>query len=701
MVGDIFVGALLVFSGCINLLAIGAFWVTPSLRTTANRFVVNLLVVNFISCLILSPFAFSVNESSPTTTPDAVQNASFNDNRNLTKADNNFTAALNQTSIIEDGYSARKIENFLMIKYQSWSLDLVVALSVLSVLLVVMDTFIAVTDPLRYHSRISDLKAWFLIAFCWVFGISFGIASALRKHEEEFFLSSNLEKLVDNNVYNTMFLLTYFLAIIIIPFLLVILMYWRIYSEARESGQRMRQNGSSPLLQSALNLAATATAHQQQSTILTNPQCLLLVTSSPQTNKHPHNALNKQQTSDSSSYFHQPNQSTAADGLTMKIDKQDYYGVINNNNINQQINLNANNHLSYINNGAFSDTKTFLLSSPPHELMPMLSTIDETSATSVAPKSQQHQNILLTLTTACDPTMKRNHSAKHLLEEENMFIGDLRQVRSTPNLQKQFYESSSELLSHQQEQTLELPSSIQASPKALRYMTSLRHRLSNASSLFKYREEGRAARISILVVIMFLLTYFPFGLLSLIHGQDSILKESNITLLSILFVLLANVCSPIIFAYRNKRVRRGVRRLLGIDKKTNERLEKLNSLKRSCSSRIKNYRQNNLHKSLNLGFKGSKANNIRRTQSFVTCKYLTPPDASKIALNGSYSEDHHHHHHQQQQQKQHQNQNQNQNKEKKSILKIVCDSSRKFGCQFSNCQSGQQEPVFKTTPVEV
>lgn len=192
---------------------------------------------------------------------------------------------------------------------------------------------------------------------------------------------------------------------------------------------------------------------------------------------------------------------------------------------------------------------------------------------------------------------------------------------------------------------------------------------------------------------MFLLTYFPYGLLSLIHGQDNIIKESNITLLSILFVLLANLCSPIIFAYRNKRVRRGVRRLLGIDKKTNERLEKLNSLKRSCSSRIKNYRQNNLHKSLNLGFKGSgiKENNIRRTQSFVTCKYLTPSDAAKVALSGSHIIDVHH------QSPKHLATA----KEKKSILKIVCDSSRKFGCQFSNCQSGHQEPITETRPVEV
>jgi hypothetical protein len=441
MIADIFVGIVLVISGCINLLAIGGFWMTPSLRTTANRFVINLLLINFISCLILSPFAFSVSTDPPTSI------ASLN------------ATTFNQTEspIIET------IENFSMQKYQCWSLDFVVALSVLAVMLVVMDTFVAVTDPLRYHARISDCKAWFLIAFCWVLGISFGVASVLRSHESHA-LSTQID---DKNVYNMLFLVTYFLLIIIAPFLLVILMYWRIYSEARESGQRMRQNGSSPLLQSALNLAATATQHQ--STILTNPQCLLLVTSSPQAS----NKLNKQT----------DNGSFSADGLTMKIDKQDYYGVNSN-----------NNHLAYVNNGAFGDTKTFLLSSPPHELMPMLSTIDEMET---APKSQQHQNILLTLTTAsCDLTLKRNHSAKQLVTDASLYDDvELRQVRSTPNLQKTF-DSSSELTSHR-EQSLELPS-IQASPKALRYMTSLRHRLSNASSLFKYREEGRAARISIL-----------------------------------------------------------------------------------------------------------------------------------------------------------------------------------------------------------
>lgn len=503
MIGDIFVGALLLISGFVNLLAIGAFWITPSLRTTANRFVINLLLVNFISCLILSPFAFNVNANSPTSliasstsSLSSLNSSSYNittanvvevDNSNSNNKTINAMECSNHTLNCFDGghkiHLLDAIENFPLKKYQAWSLDLVVAMSVLSVLLVILDTFVAVTDPLRYHSRISDCKAWLLIALCWLLSITFGIASALRSADVISMPSSTSENLISDKTYHIVFLLFYFLLIIIGPFLLVILMYWRIYKEARESGQRMRQNGSSPLLQSALNLAATANAHNQQSTILTNPQCILLMPTSPKyQSQQQHQQINVSK--------HQ--QIDVNDGLTMKIDKQDY---CNNNNLTLSINNN--------NNKIYSDTKTFLLSSPPHECIPMLSNeaVDDDIS-----KSQQHQNILLTLTTVCEQTIKRNHSVKHLLTLENDLSGggkndakliELRQVQSSPNLQMAG-ELTTPINSNCHEQTLELPPSIQASPKALRYMTSLRHRLSNASSLFKYREEGRAARISIL-----------------------------------------------------------------------------------------------------------------------------------------------------------------------------------------------------------
>lgn len=42
-------------SAAVNILALGAFWISPGLRTTANRFVINLLVVNVVACIALVP----------------------------------------------------------------------------------------------------------------------------------------------------------------------------------------------------------------------------------------------------------------------------------------------------------------------------------------------------------------------------------------------------------------------------------------------------------------------------------------------------------------------------------------------------------------------------------------------------------------------------------------------------------------------
>lgn len=52
---DYIIGALQLLSAAVNVLALASFWITPGLRTTANRFVINLLIVNIVGCLALTP----------------------------------------------------------------------------------------------------------------------------------------------------------------------------------------------------------------------------------------------------------------------------------------------------------------------------------------------------------------------------------------------------------------------------------------------------------------------------------------------------------------------------------------------------------------------------------------------------------------------------------------------------------------------
>ncbi|XP_037036315.1 uncharacterized protein LOC119074334 [Bradysia coprophila] len=607
MAVDYIIASVLIISAIINALALGAFWVTPSLRTTANRFVINLLIVNLVGCAVLIPSLFVCGNSIDNIV-DALparsivekiitENVTIEDriecaNRTVDGRNCSGWIIENEKKIviqeIAESFDSGDMDASKVVGRQRtrcWGFDLATALGSLSVLLVVGDTWCAVTDPLRYHTRVSELKAWIFIAATWFVSILFGIASAFRNEMFWYGVGSTITNFtvtsapsnsngyrVNDNLLNFIFSCTYFVVIILLPIGLVCAMYWKIFTEARQNGLRMRQNGSSPLLQSALNLAAASTVVHQ-------------------------NCAN--------------GTGGASAGLTMKIDKN------------------------------IPKSTTPPTSTRRYLEIPKTNTKDK------------NQNVLMTFVQpiqTTDQQMRRNCSARHLmlLEQQSGTMNgtSLRHVHSTPNLQK----SHDQQLNH----NIAVPTSSHIPPKALGYMTSIRHRLSNASSIFKYREESRAARISILVVIMFLVSYFPYGLLILLQERVIFIDSSSV--LPVCFVVVANLSSPFIFAYRNKRVRRGVCRLFGIDAKTNERLQR---------------HRKSLHQSkANVQRSVSKAStfSLRRNQLVCKSNGSTPVIVSKgqtdIECLGSHyisAKD-------------------SDRTEKFSLLKKVCNSSRKWGC---------------------
>jgi predicted membrane protein len=91
-----------------------------------------------------------------------------------------------------------------------------------------------------------------------------------------------------------------------------------------------------------------------------------------------------------------------------------------------------------------------------------------------------------------------------------------------------------------------------------------KYRISN-SSVFRYREETRAARVSALVIVMALVCWLPYvtvlGLRTLMHVPHYVHRASVTLLVS------AALVSPCLFAYRNRRIQREARRLLGIPRR--------------------------------------------------------------------------------------------------------------------------------------
>lgn len=479
-------------------------------------------------------------------------------------------------------------------------------------MLVVGDTWCAITDPLRYHSRVSGLKSWILIAITWLVSIVFCIASALRRDcrlitseitsklkninwgsiEDEFpdesespimlpTSSTNISIRMTgnsfnfNDIYDLCYSCIFFVVIILAPICLVCAMYWKIFSEARQNGLRMRQNGSSPLLQSALNLVTVSAQltkqapHERSCSIIGEEES----DNADSLNSSHFDVIHIVLRRNSMIADASPTHSVKVHEQNMKLNPKILHASTNKlNTLNRQ--------KRYLEIPKLNEVHSY------YQPLYKRNYANDSECVKIMPVNESNK-----------VDKFRTHS---VFESSALYCplkartcNELRQVHSTPDLQN----ANSELilLSNGNHVTAKLPlkkgnhstgsidkhtdtmtsakqrSSIYEPPK-LSYMTSIRHRLSNASSIFKYREESRAARISILVVIMFLFSYFPYGLLVMLQGRVTFYANSSF--LSVLFLLIANISSPFIFAYRNRRVRRGVCRLFGVDAKTNERLQK-------------------------------------------------------------------------------------------------------------------------------
>lgn len=98
--------------------------------------------------------------------------------------------------------------------------------------------------------------------------------------------------------------------------------------------------------------------------------------------------------------------------------------------------------------------------------------------------------------------------------------------------------------------------------------TSMRHKISNASAIFTYREEGRAAKVTVLVLVMILTCWGPYFTLGLVdtftNQQQSQGLPSWVGSLVLALASSSSVLSPLLYAYRSRRVQRDIKRVLGM-----------------------------------------------------------------------------------------------------------------------------------------
>ncbi|XP_053985207.1 uncharacterized protein LOC128879776 [Hylaeus volcanicus] len=268
--------------GCflLNVILLLAFLVRPSLRTISNRFVMNLTVSNLLVCAIMNPLLI-MDTSTPSGSAQIVR-----------------SAPVGSICAISEG-----------------AIAVVTTSSVLSVLLIAIDQYFAVVDPLRYRARVDKLKCGILIMSTWLISIIFGLLAFFNPDPRGFWLScgsrnvtwspnvtsydpamtessslSVLESeiaelnvsglpeiletvesiridddldLIENTTvifdtliggtitYGFVYALLYAIFAYFIPFAAVCWIYVSIYAAAHRNSERARRSGSRPILSSA------------------------------------------------------------------------------------------------------------------------------------------------------------------------------------------------------------------------------------------------------------------------------------------------------------------------------------------------------------------------------------------------------------------------------------------------------------------
>ena len=93
----------------------------------------------------------------------------------------------------------------------------------------------------------------------------------------------------------------------------------------------------------------------------------------------------------------------------------------------------------------------------------------------------------------------------------------------------------------------------------------MRSRLSNASALVLYREETRAARVTVLIILLVTVCWGPYLASLILHtGHTPLSPPPWLHTLSLALLHCFSVLSPLLYSYRSRHVQKDIKKLLGI-----------------------------------------------------------------------------------------------------------------------------------------
>ncbi|KAK3927161.1 Histamine H1 receptor [Frankliniella fusca] len=485
--GRVLLLLLLVLGAIANAVALVAFCRGPGLRTLSNRFVINLLVVNVTACALLLPLLLLESTNA------------------LGTADGPGNAVL---CSISEGVAAGYC-----------------TASILGVLLIAVDQYYAVVDPLRYHSKVDGVRSAAMLAAAWLCALLAAVLGALEPRGAGLWAScdtppaaaaavlaraegddaeADADGATGASLYRRVYAAAFAILVFVVPFAALCWIYVSIYSAAHRNSQRTRRNGSGSV--------APSTPPPELSCSECGPGLPRSVGPTPSSTLSGHARAAP----------------APAHGLPVS-------------------------------------RSAPAMDAMAHQAEAAAGEASSGPGPGPGPGLGPGQRLQL-------PASRRSsRSSVTSAPDDAASLGDSVSTCGSALPARAERRRSSCPHAHAVTVTISPPPPPLAVRSASAWLvSSLRCRISNAS-LFRYREEGRAARVSAIVVVMALGCWAPYVAVLVLHaalpapggpGSSAARLPRHLDALA-LAALAAAVCiSPCLFAFRNRRVQKEVRRLL-------------------------------------------------------------------------------------------------------------------------------------------
>lgn len=501
---------------------------------------------------------------------------------------------------------------------------LVTTSSILSVLLIGLDQYFAVVDPLRYQTRIDKLRCGFLILGLWFIALVFGVLASFDHQPisscRHLLLASVIVE--DNGgssiakTYGFVYAILYATLGYLVPFLAICWIYAKIYIAARSNSERTRRTGSRPILVSTGSFSgderpepgATAVASvedfrripkisslssiDENSETCTSQMNVPYPVLDPEDNKVvftvgasnvdvnacegdndnakdsaapkvPISALKAKFLSENypGSPGSRPGRRDSLDLVKSRFPEvPEQRRKSSHDLMYEEMMLGFGKHpYEYDDDYDFDDE-----SSDEDE--------DEDEDEDHRPEAEplspslDTKNVVNSSTRSISVNFDLNDTTKEAKDQEAAAVTShpLPIVTITPPGQKTTTPISSSATTTTTTTSTSTPPlhRVPSVRSTNSYINNLKYKISNGS-LFKYREETRAARISALVIVMGLICWTPYVYVLVSRNLPSASQrklDNSLDVTALGFLVLATYISPLLFGYRSRRVKRELRK---------------------------------------------------------------------------------------------------------------------------------------------